>query len=142
MKPIELIHGEIKIKMLFVNLTTMNVLRDLGIEPTGAVEGLKNLSSDKLGLMNLLKTIIYNGMKVYCEDYDKTIPYKRSEILDIIIKDVKEEESNLGNMLMLFIESISGKTSEEILKLVDEEEKKMTGSDGTGSSSSTVENLK
>ena len=141
MKPVELIHGEVKIKMLFVNLTTMNVLKDLGIDPSNAVDELKLISSDKLGLMNLLKSIIYNGMKVYCEDYDKVIPYRRSQILDLIIKDT-EGESNLGNVLMMFVESVSGKTSEEILKEVEqnqETEKKMIGSDGTTSSNSTAE---
>jgi len=126
MTPIELIHGEARIKLLFVNLTVANVLRDLKVSPDEAPAKLKEMTGSPLDSLELLKSIIYNGMKVYCEDYDKTIPYRRSELYELITKEPKGE-SNLPEMLIKFIEAVTGKKLDELNQEVEGEEKKMNG---------------
>lgn len=120
----ELIHGKVRLKLKFVTLTAFSVLQDMNIEPDN-VQALANISENKYRILEFLSSIIYNGQKVYYKDVDKPIPYVRSEVYDIITKEI-QGDSNLDTIATLFIESITGKKIDEI-KLESGEEKKIIG---------------
>jgi hypothetical protein len=116
---VELVHGEIKAKLLFCTRSSMLWQNEMQ-KVRGNVSNVEDLKSDMLAMDKYIYGL-YICHQCYCEDENIDVKVKRSQFYDIFF--TKEDNSNVTECIKQFSESM-GEITKTLSGNLDTKKKK------------------